>query len=117
MDDYQKMVDKLTRNGHSLPGLACSALDNNVTGFSLNFPGYWSTDYYWETDKYGMTTQKRGNFPGMVLGEWKDNDHAVFLTSDEPELALFTKGGQYERDGFHPNGVMTSYFSVRYVKE
>ena len=117
MDDYQNMVDKLTHNGHSLPGLACSALDSNVTGFSLNFPGYWSTDYYWEYDQYGMPRQKRGDFPGMVLGEWKDNNHAVFLTSDEPELALFTKGGQYERDGFHPNGVMTSYFSVRYVKK
>ena len=117
MDDYQKMVDKLTHNGHSLPGLACSALDNNVTGFSLNFPGYWSTDYYWYTDEFGMPTQKRGKFPGTVYGEWKDNDHAVFLTSDEPELALFTKGGQYERDGFHPNGFMTSYFSVRYVKK
>ena len=23
----------------------------------------------------------------------------------------------YERDGFNPNGVMTSYFSVRYVKK
>ena len=113
MDDYQKMVDKLTRNGHSLPGLACSALDSNVTGFSLNFPGYWSTGYYY----YDGINIKKGNFPGMVYGEWKDNDHAVFLTSDEPELALFTKGGQYERDGFHPNGVMTSYFSVRYVKK
>ena len=116
-DDYQNMVDKLTHNGHSLPGLACSALDSNVTGFSLNFPGYWSTDYYWEYDQYGMPRQKRGDFPGMVLGEWKDNNHAVFLTTDEPELALFTKGGQYERDGFHANGVMTSYFSVRYVKK
>ena len=113
MDDYQKMVDKLTRNGHSLPGLACSALDSNVTGFSLNFPGYWSTGYYY----YDGINIKKGNFPGMVYGEWKDNDHAVFLTSDEPELALFTKGGQYERDGFNPNGVMTSYFSVRYVKK
>ena len=100
MADYQNMVNKLTRNGHSLPGLACSALDNNVTGFSLYFPGY-----------YG------GNW-GYGTGSWYNNDYAYFLTTDEPQLASFTKGGQYENSSFNNNaGPETSYFSVRYVKE
>lgn len=100
MADYQNMVNKLTRNGHSLPGLACSALDNNVTGFSLYFPGY-----------YG------GNW-GNDTGSWYNNDYAYFLTTDEPQLASFTKGGQYENSSFNNNaGPETSYFSVRYVKK
>lgn len=100
MADYQNMVNKLTRNGHSLPGLACSALDNNVTGFSLYFPGYYGGNWGYDT------------------GSWYNNDHADFLTTDEPQLALFTKGGQYENSSFNNNaGPETSYFSVRYVKK
>ena len=100
MADYQNMVNKLTRNGHSLPGLACSALDNNVTGFSLYFPGYYGGNWGYDT------------------GSWYNNDHADFLTTDEPQLASFTKGGQYENSSFNHNaGPETSYFSVRYVKK
>ena len=100
MADYQNMVNKLTRNGHSLPGLACSALDNNVTGFSLYFPGYYGGNWGYDT------------------GSWYNNDHADFLTTDEPQLASFTKGGQYENSSFNNNaGPDTSYFSVRYVKK
>ena len=100
MADYQNMVNKLTRNGHSLPGLACSALDNNVTGFSLYFPGYYGGNWGYDT------------------GSWYNNDYAYFLTTDEPQLASFTKGGQYENSSFNNNaGPETSYFSVRYVKE
>ena len=100
MADYQNMVNKLSHNGHSLPGLACSALDNNVTGFSLYFPGYYGGNWGYDT------------------GSWYNNDHAEFLTTDEPQLASFTKGGQYENSSFNNNaGTDTSYFSVRYVKE
>ena len=100
MADYQNMVNKLTRNGHSLPGLACSALDNNVTGFSLYFPGYYGGNWGYDT------------------GSWYNNDYAYFLTTDEPQLASFTKGGQYENSSFNNNaGPDTSYFSVRYVKK
>ena len=99
-DDYQNMVDKLSHNGHSLPALACSALDNNVTGFSVYFPGY-----------YG------GNW-GNDTGSWYNNDKAHFLTSSGWSLANFLKSGQYEKDGFNGDaGADTSYFSVRYVKE
>lgn len=100
MADYQEMVAKLTNNGHSLPTLACSALDSNVTGFSLYFPGY-----------YG------GNW-GYQSGSWYNNDNAELLTSDEPKLATFKKSGQYENSSFNNNaGPDTSYFSVRYVKK
>ena len=99
-DDYQNMVDKLSHNGHSLPALACSALDNNVTGFSVYFPGY-----------YG------GNW-GNDTGSWYNNDKVHFLTSSGWSLANFLKSGQYEKDGFNGDaGADTSYFSVRYVKE
>ena len=100
MADYQEMVAKLTHNGHSLPTLACSVFDSNVTGFSLYFPGY-----------YG------GNW-GYQSGSWYNNDNAELLTSDEPKLATFKKSGQYENSSFNNNaGPETSYFSVRYVKK
>ena len=99
-DDYQNMVDKLSHNGHSLPALACSALDNNVTGFSVYFPGYYGGNWGYDT------------------GSWYNNDKAHFLTSSGWSLANFLKSGQYEKDGFNGDaGADTSYFSVRYVKE
>ena len=101
MADYQNMVNKLTRNGHSLPGLACSALDNNVTGFSLYFPGY-----------YG------GNW-GYGTGSWYNDDAVWFHVADAGwSLAGFRKNGKYEKSGYNGDaGADTSYFSVRYVKK
>ena len=98
MDDYQKMVDKLTNNGHSLPALAC--YNGGVTGFNLYSAGY-----------YG------GNW-GYGTGSWYKTDVADLLTSDVPWLAQFKGGGQYEKESFNNNaGPDTSYFSVRYVKK
>ena len=101
LDDYEKLVAKLTNNGHSLPALACSALDNNVTGFSLYFPGYFG-----------------GNW-GSGTGSW-DNREAVWfhVANSGWSLARFSKNGKYEKDGYNGDaGADMSYFSVRYVKK
>ena len=101
LDDYEKLVAKLTNNGHSLPALACSALDNNVTGFSLYFPGY-----------YG------GNW-GYGTGSWYNDDAVWFHVADAGwSLAGFRKNGKYEKSGYNGDaGADTSYFSIRYVKK
>jgi len=101
LDDYEKLVAKLTNNGHSLPALACSALDNNVTGFSLYFPGY-----------YG------GNW-GYGTGSWYNDDAVWFHVANAGwSLAGFRKNGKYEKSGYNGDaGAETSYFSVRYVKK
>lgn len=101
LDDYEKLVAKLTNNGHSLPALACSALDNNVTGFSLYFPGYWG-----------------GNW-GNGTGSWDNRETVWFHVANSGwSLAAFSKNGKYEKDGYNGDaGADTSYFSVRYVKK
>ena len=101
LDDYEKLVAKLTNNGHSLPALACSALDNNVTGFSLYFPGY-----------YG------GNW-GYGTGSWYNDDAVWFHVANAGwSLAGFRKNGKYEKSSYNGDaGPETSYFSVRYVKK
>ena len=97
-DDYQNMVDKLTRNGHSLPALAC--YNGGVTGFNIYSAGYYGGNWGYDT------------------GSWYKTDVADLLTSDVPWLAQFKGGGQYEKESFNNNaGPDTSYFSVRYVKK